>query len=84
MRGQGELGGLRGQDAVPSSGTCLEPGISFLFGKTGAQAGLLTPLLCFAFGFVLAAPMACGSSWARDRTHATAATQTTAVTMANP
>ena len=33
---------------------------------------------------ILAKPVGCGSSWDRDRTHATAATQATAVTMPDP
>ena len=41
--------------------------------------------VCFVlFCFVLAAPMACRSSRARDRTHATAMTQVTAVTLPDP
>ena len=34
--------------------------------------------------FVLAAPVACGSSQPKDRTHATAALQAVAVTTLNP
>ena len=38
-------------------------------------------LNCYIF---LASPMACRSSWARDRTHTTAVTQAAAVTMPDP
>ena len=36
------------------------------------------------FFFFLAAPVACGGSWARDQTCATAATQAAAVTTPDP
>ena len=39
---------------------------------------------CFVFVFVLAMPVACESSWARDRPRATAVTQATAVTTLDP
>ena len=38
----------------------------------------------FCFSLYLAVPMACGSSWARDRTHGTAETWATPATMLDP
>ena len=38
----------------------------------------------FSHFFFLAAPVACGGSWARDQTCATAATQAAAVTTPDP
>ena len=51
----------------------------FLVGFINHCATMGTPIL-FIFYF-LATPTACGSSWARDQTHAIAATQTIAVTI---
>ena len=52
------------------------------FGEMSIQ--LLCPFLFFILFYFLAAPTACGTSWARDQTQATAATQATAVTKPDP
>ena len=55
---------------------------SSAFGMFSSQLDITLPLLVlFVWG---ATPMACGSSWARDRIRAPAVTQTAAVTMLDP
>ena len=56
-------------------------GVCFLGGGVG---GGFFGCCFFFFFFFLAAPEAHKISWARDQTHATAATQAAAVTMLDP
>ena len=84
------------QDVFPAEDVLLSVGIgAFSSGpSTSSPWGSILNLLylfifinsfvCLFFLIFLAIPVACRSSWVRDRTHATAATQTTTVTMLDP
>ena len=57
--------------------------LDFVFYSTNLCVFCLFVCFCF-WGFFWATPVTCRSSWARNRNHATAVTQATAVTTSDP